>query len=143
MPNRRKSEHLHRLAGTLRPDRHGRGLSAAGERPEASDQAAPGVGRPPRYFDADLRKLWRELATGAPWLTGSDRHALELACRALSALRTATSPAPALLSQVGRALDRIALSTSARGESVGVRERSRKPPRGSAWDDLQLRSASS
>lgn len=132
MPNRRKSDRIHRLAGTLRPDRHGQ----AADRPPAP---TAGIGRPPAYFDAPLRKVWRELATAAPWLTEADRHAMELACRAVGALRSTTSPPPALLSQVGRALDRIALSTSSRGESPGVRDRQRKAAPGGPWDGLELR----
>lgn len=115
MPNRRKADALHRAARTFRRDRHGKATST----PEA-----PAVGLAPAYFGAQLRAIWSELATGAPWLTPSDRHALELACRALGELRGTPSPAPALLAQVGRALDRIALSTSARGEAAGVRDRS-------------------
>lgn len=111
----RKSDRLLRLAGAHRQDRHGRGAASAKRR------AAGAIGKPPTYFDAGLKAIWRELASEAHWLTSADRGALELAVRAVSALRSERSPKPALLAQVGRALDRLALSPGARGENPGIR----------------------
>lgn len=126
MPSR-KNDALHRRSGTYRRDRHGGGAGAA-------SGGAP-VGKAPAYFTADQRAIWQELSGGAPWLSAADRAALELAVRAVAALRSSPSPPPALLAQVGRALDRLALSPGARGENSGIRPNAPDEP-GNPFGDV-------
>jgi len=117
----RKSDARHRLAGTYRPDRHGR--------PAAPPPAAAGPLEPPADLPKSLASIWRELAGEAPWLSARDRAPLELAVRAFAELRASASPSPALLAQVGAALDRLGLSPKARGETTAIEPQRPKAPR--------------
>lgn len=48
------------------------------------------LGEPPATLQELEADVWRELAAAAPWLTGADRAALEIATRLMFAFRVAS-----------------------------------------------------
>jgi hypothetical protein len=111
MPRGRIPNEMHRRRGSLDPSRHKTGAPAGDP-----------VGDPPPYMDSRMREVWAELAASAPWIGPSDRGALEVAARALDALRRSpgADASPALIGQVRAALDSIGLSPKSRGALGGL-----------------------
>lgn len=106
MPRPKKPTNLHVLTGTYRPDRHG---------PLATKPVGSGdIGRPPRGFDADQRRAWRDIVQGAPAgvLTGSDRVTVELAARTLALVRTGdpSTVKAAMVAQLVSLLGRLGMT---------------------------------
>jgi hypothetical protein len=66
----RKTELELLVTGQWRRDRHASRHQGA---------AAP-LGNPPRHLTPEQRRVWREVAGVAPWLTAADRQPLELHC---------------------------------------------------------------
>ncbi|MBZ0103110.1 MAG: hypothetical protein K8I65_13185 [Thermoanaerobaculia bacterium] len=108
----------HRTRGTWRADRH---------RPEVEDEGEDSdlIGRAPAHFSEPLAAAWEELRSRAHWLTVTDEPALEVAARALVALREAVSPTPALLTAVVRALGCCGLTLQSRGQATSIPTRPR------------------
>jgi hypothetical protein len=79
------------------------------------------IGRPPSYFDASHRSIWREIVDECPRgvLTRADRKLLELAVRLTSKMRTIPGRMPKWLEFLGDALLDLGLDE---GEIVRMKD---------------------
>jgi P27 family predicted phage terminase small subunit len=78
----------HKVAGTFRADRHGRG-----PRPFRADAPLPPVPKAPRWLDEEARRHWKELAPACVkmgTLTPLDASAFALYCWAWSTWKSAS-----------------------------------------------------
>lgn len=79
-------------------------------------QTEGSVGSPPKYFDAALKKVWKELSSSIP--TGvagsSDRQVIEMASRLLHQFRTDPLMQSSRLAILMQLLSRLGLDPQAR-----------------------------
>lgn len=100
--------------GTFRKDRHVGALALV-----KGNAGGEGVGGPPSGMREPEAAIWRELAATLPWLTSADRPVLEVACRALLAIRCGESNA-AILATAARLLNFLGTSPGARGQLAAI-----------------------
>jgi phage terminase small subunit len=95
------------------------------------------IGNPPKYFDAALKRVWKELASSIPTGVGgkSDRQVVEMASRLLNQFRTDPLMQASRIAILMQLLSRLGLDPQARTRLQVEQKPTPKPD--DEWSFLQ------